>query len=183
MSILALIIAYLLGSIPFGRLLTRAGGTGDALRAGDKKLVVAMLLLDAAKGLLAVVLARHLTGDPWAGMAAGVLAVTGQMFPVWLKFEGGKGVATTIGALTGLAPWLGFIVIMLWLGIFRVTRLPSLAALVSIGAAPILSMIAGNTLLLFASLSMGTLVFWRHKDNIERLRTGTEIPFDIPPPS
>src|SRR5579885_3696496 len=110
--LLGLTFGYLCGSIPFGVIFTRLSGGPDVrkigsgnigatnvLRTGNKKLAAATLLLDAAKGLLAVLLARHLTGDPWAGMAAAVLAVAGHLFPVWLKFEGGKGVATTIGAL------------------------------------------------------------------------------------
>ncbi|MBI1384404.1 MAG: glycerol-3-phosphate 1-O-acyltransferase PlsY [Rhizobiales bacterium] len=205
---LVAILAYLAGSIPFGLVLTRLAGLGDiraigsgnigatnVLRTGRKGLAAATLLLDAAKGTLAVLLAPvlalgalalvdgaqspmpaaadHMAGA--AGAVAGVMAFLGHCFPVWLGFRGGKGVATFIGVLLGWT-WpaaVGFCA--LWLAVAAATRYSSLAALVSAALAPVLvHVLAGQPLLTVASTLLSLLLVIRHRANIERLLAGTE---------
>jgi glycerol-3-phosphate acyltransferase PlsY len=183
--IVALAFGYLLGSIPFGLLLTRAAGLGDVrqigsgnigatnvLRTGNKGLAAATLLLDMLKGTAAVLIARYY-GDGleiWAGLGA----FLGHLFPVWLGFKGGKGVATYIGVLAGLA-WQGVLVFAaVWLAMALLFRYSSLAALTAAVAAPIALWLLGrgDYALLFAAMSV--LVFLKHHANISRLLSGTE---------
>jgi len=182
----ALGFGYLLGSIPFGLLLTRAAGLGDVraigsgnigatnvLRTGNKGLAAATLLLDALKGTAAVLIAGWYAG-PLAAMAAGLGAFLGHLFPVWLNFKGGKGVATYLGVLLALS-WKGFLLFALvWLGSAFGSRYSSLAALTAAIIVPIgLYFLAGPALaILFAIMS--ALVFYKHKANIQRLIAGTE---------
>jgi glycerol-3-phosphate acyltransferase PlsY len=184
--LLALAFGYLLGSIPFGLLLTRAAGLGDVrsigsgnigatnvLRTGHKGLALATLLLDALKGTAAVLIAVSYAG-PLAAMAAGLGAFLGHLFPVWLNFKGGKGVATYLGVLLGLS-WKGFLLFALvWLGAALASRYSSLAALTAAAIVPIgLYFLAGpGVAILFAAMS--ALVFYKHKANIQRLIAGTE---------
>jgi glycerol-3-phosphate acyltransferase PlsY len=183
--IIALAFGYLLGSIPFGLLLTRAAGLGDVrqigsgnigatnvLRTGNKGLAAATLLLDMLKGTAAVLIARYF-GDGleiWAGLGA----FLGHLFPVWLGFKGGKGVATYIGVLAGLA-WQAVLVFgAVWLGMALLFRYSSLAALTAAVVAPVALWFLGRTdyALLFAAMSV--LVFFKHHANISRLASGTE---------
>ena len=179
------VVGFLLGSIPFGLLLTRAAGLGDirkvgsgnigatnVLRTGNKKLAAATLLLDALKGLAPVLIFNLLWGPvPAAAAAAG--AVLGHMFPPWLGFKGGKGVATTLGVLIGLSWQLGAITCALWLVLAALFRYSSLAALLSILIGAVAAWyfvpVAAPVLCLLAAL-----VWVRHHENIRRLLNGTE---------
>lgn len=179
-------IGYLLGSIPFGLLITRLAGTQDirqigsgnigatnVLRTGHKGLAAATLLCDMFKGTLAVVLAAQLFGHP-AALAAGLGAFLGHLFPVWLRFKGGKGVATFIGILIGFA-WLAALAFgVIWFAVAGITRYSSLSGLVASAAMPAVLWLLGlmDVALLFVVLTL--LVFIMHRANIARLFAGTE---------
>lgn len=181
----ALAFGYLLGSIPFGLVVTRAAGLGDVrrigsgnigatnvLRTGNKKLAALTLLLDALKGTAAVLIAGRWGQD--AAIAAGFGAFLGHLFPVWLGFRGGKGVATYLGVLLGLA-WIGALVFaVVWLAVAFATRFSSLAALVAATVTPVALYVLGHAdaAALFAVLSV--IVFVKHRANIGRLLAGTE---------
>ncbi len=188
----ALVIGYLLGSIPFGLILTKLAGTQDlrsigsgnigatnVLRTGRKGLAAATLLLDALKGTAAVILAAYLARgtdavSANAAMLAGLGAFLGHLFPIWLKFKGGKGVAVYIGILLGLF-WPGALVFcLLWLATAFTARYSSLSALVAAFITPIFLWWFGHPALasLFAVLTL--LLFWMHRENIKRLQAGTE---------
>jgi glycerol-3-phosphate acyltransferase PlsY len=182
----ALILGYLLGSIPFGLLLTKIAGTEDlrsigsgnigatnVLRTGRKGLAAATLLGDALKGTLAVVLAGYYGGSD-AAMLAALGAFLGHLFPVWLKFRGGKGVAVYIGVLIGLFWPAAIVFCVIWLTTAIVTRYSSLAALVASVVTPIFLWWFGHLALasLFAVLTL--LLFYMHRENIRRLQAGTE---------
>jgi glycerol-3-phosphate acyltransferase PlsY len=182
----AFIIGYLFGSIPFGLILTRLAGTQDirsigsgsigatnVLRTGRKSLAAGTLLLDALKGTAAVVIAGYIAG-PNAAMVAGLGAFLGHLFPVWLKFKGGKGVAVYIGILLGLF-WPGMVVFcLLWLATAFTTRYSSLSALVAAFITPMFLWWFGHLALsaLFAVLTL--LLFYAHRENIKRLQAGRE---------
>ncbi len=183
---LAAIIGYLLGSIPFGLLLTRAAGLGDVrqigsgnigatnvLRTGNKKLAAATLLCDALKGTAAVLIANALWGYE-ASLVAGFFAFLGHLFPVWLGFKGGKGVATYIGVLLGAAPLMMLAFAAIWLITAFVTKYSSLSALVAMLVIPIVLWILGpeKTALLVTVLSI--ISWYMHRENIKRLLAGTE---------
>jgi glycerol-3-phosphate acyltransferase PlsY len=186
MLVVALFVGYLLGSIPFGLILSRAAGLGDirkigsgnigatnVLRTGHKGLAAATLFLDAAKGAVAVLVGATLLG-PGAPLMAGLGAFLGHIFPVWLGFKGGKGVATYIGILAVLY-WpavLSFGII--WLVVAGLTRYSSLAALIASAVTPVLLWITGEETVasLFAILTV--LLFVKHAANIQRLATGRE---------
>ncbi|MDN2580267.1 glycerol-3-phosphate 1-O-acyltransferase PlsY [Aquibium sp. ELW1220] len=181
----ALVFGYLLGSIPFGLLLTRAAGLGDVrkigsgnigatnvLRTGNRKLAAATLLLDALKGTAAVLLAGLIGPDH--ALIAGLGAFLGHLYPVWLGFRGGKGVATYLGVLVAVA-WQGALVFAAaWLAVAFLTRYSSLAALVAAVAVPVALYILGfgRAAELFVLLSL--IVFVKHRANIRRLLSGTE---------
>jgi glycerol-3-phosphate acyltransferase PlsY len=184
---LAIIGGYLLGSIPFGLILTRLGGYGDirdigsgnigatnVLRTGNKKLALATLVLDSLKGATAVIIALCFSSFEIA-MVAGLAALIGHLFPVWLKFKGGKGVATAIGTLLALKPIIGIAVCGVWLITALVLRYSSLSALVAIGSAPIIAHFLYHDPN-FTGLCgvVGTLVFFKHRANIRRLLKGEE---------
>jgi glycerol-3-phosphate acyltransferase PlsY len=183
---LAFVFGYLLGSIPFGLILTRAAGGPDVrtigsgnigatnvLRTGNKKLAAATLLCDVLKGTVAVLLTAHYASHD-AALAAALGAFLGHLFPVWLKFKGGKGVATYIGLLIGLAWQAALIFCAVWLVVAFVTRYSSLAALVASAVTPVAMWFLGaqNAALLFFLLT--TLLWIMHRANIERLLAGTE---------
>ncbi|HEY0328897.1 MAG TPA: glycerol-3-phosphate 1-O-acyltransferase PlsY [Rhodopseudomonas sp.] len=185
-DIAALLIGYLFGSIPFGLILTRMAGTQDlrsigsgnigatnVLRTGRKGLAAATLLGDALKGTAAVLIAFAFGGED-AAMLAALGAFLGHLFPVWLKFKGGKGVAVYIGVLLGLLPFGALVFCVLWLGTALTTRYSSLSALVAAFVTPIFLWWFGHLQLasLFAILTL--LLFWMHRDNIRRLLAGTE---------
>ncbi|WP_457582898.1 glycerol-3-phosphate 1-O-acyltransferase PlsY [Ensifer canadensis] len=184
-TVLSLAFGYLLGSIPFGLILTRMAGLGDVrkigsgnigatnvLRTGNKKLAAATLLLDALKGTAAAAIAS-LWGIE-AGIAAGLAAFLGHLFPVWLGFKGGKGVATYIGVLLGLVPWMVLVFAAAWLVMAKISRYSSLSALVATAVIPVVLYATGHekVALLFAVM---TLITWvKHRANIQRLLAGTE---------
>ena len=183
---LAALLGALLGSVPFGLLLTRAAGLGDirkvgsgnigatnVLRTGRRDLAAATLVLDAGKGAAAVLVAASLWG-PVAGAVAGVAAVVGHLFTPWLGFQGGKGVATGLGTLLALAFPAGLAACGLWLAIAKLTRISSAAALVAFALAPLLAWAFGGALAGIAMLAITALVVWRHEGNIRRLVAGTE---------
>ena len=183
----ALAFGYLVGSIPFGVILTRLAGTADlraigsgnigatnVLRTGHKGLAAATLVCDVLKGTLAVLLMDWLWGRDHA-LIAGLGAFLGHLFPVWLKFKGGKGVATYLGILIGLAPWPGAAAFAaIWLVVAALTRYSSLAGLVASAATPAVLWASDDRqeALLFVLLTV--LVFLVHRANIMRLATGTE---------
>ncbi|MBA4776921.1 MULTISPECIES: glycerol-3-phosphate 1-O-acyltransferase PlsY [Agrobacterium] len=183
---LAALLGYLLGSIPFGLLLTRMAGLGDVrkigsgnigatnvLRTGNKKLAAATLLLDALKGTAAVLVANALWGYE-ASLVAGFFAFLGHLFPVWLGFKGGKGVATYIGVLLGAAPLMMLAFALIWIATAFITRYSSLSALVAMVIIPVALWVLGpeKTALLVTLLSV---ISWlKHHENIRRLIAGTE---------
>ena len=181
-----LLIGYLFGSVPFGLVLSRAAGLGDirsigsgnigatnVLRTGNKGLAAATLLFDGLKATAAVLLVNHWYGQAPAHAAA-LGAMLGHVFPLWLKFKGGKGVATYLGGLAGLAPLAGLAFIAIWLGTAYWFRMSSLAAIAASIATPVvlLAMGAPVTAALFAVMTL--LLLWMHRANISRLRAGTE---------
>ena len=182
----ALILGYLIGSIPFGLVLTRAAGLGDirqigsgnigatnVLRTGNKRLAAATLFLDGLKATVAVLIANHWYGSAPA-VAAGFAAFVGHLYPVWLGFKGGKGVATYIGALLGLIPWAAALFAATWLATAYVKRYSSLAALVASAIVPLALLIYGHPVLATIFAVMSVLLFWKHRANIARLRDGSE---------
>ena len=177
--------AYLLGSVPFGLLLTRASGAGDlraigsgnigatnVLRTGRKGLAAATLLLDLAKGAAAVLLARAFL--PGSEALAAFAAVIGHCFPVWLRFNGGKGVATTMGVALGLAWPIGLAYAVVWLGMLAATRISSLGGMSAVVAAPVVALLTGHGAYAVLLALLALLVLWLHRANIARLRDGTE---------
>lgn len=183
--VLAVAAGYLLGSVPFGLLLTRMAGLGDirsigsgnigatnVLRTGSKPLALATLVLDGSKGAVAALVFGH--WGTLAGLLAGVAAVLGHNFPVWLKFKGGKGVATTLGTTLALAWPAGLAACGIWLAMAAVFRISSLAALAALAALPFLMGGLVGLQHAVAGLALAVLGFVRHRDNIRRLLAGTE---------
>jgi len=183
--IYALVAGYALGSIPFGLILTRLTGAGDlraigsgnigatnVLRTGRKGLAAATLLLDLGKGFAAVALAWQLWPVAVPFAAAG--AVLGHCFPVWLKFKGGKGVATLMGVSLGLAWPIGLAYAVAWLGILALTRISSLGGMSAAVVAPIAALAIGYVEFVPVLVALAVLVLWLHRANIARLRAGTE---------
>ena len=182
----ALLLGYLLGSIPFGLVFTRAAGLGDirrvgsgnigatnVLRAGGKALAAATLLADGGKGAAAVLLAGWAWG-PAAAAWAGLAAVLGHLFPVWLRFRGGKGVATGLGVLLAAAPLAGVVACAVWLAMAKLGRRSSLAGLAAFAAAPVAAWAVYGAGRGWLALAVAALVFARHHANIRRLLAGTE---------
>jgi acyl phosphate:glycerol-3-phosphate acyltransferase len=181
----ALVFGYLLGSIPFGLLLTRAAGLGDVrkigsgnigatnvLRTGNKGLAAATLLLDALKGTAAVLIAGHFAPETavWAGLGA----FLGHLFPAWLGFKGGKGVATYLGVLIGLAWQVALIFAVVWLVMAFLFRFSSLAALAAAVVVPIALYFMSTPQIAVLFVVMSIIVFIKHRANISRLLAGTE---------
>lgn len=181
----ALVAGYLLGSVPFGLILTRLMGAGDlraigsgnigatnVLRTGRKGLAAATLLLDLGKGFAAVVLVRHV----WPGAEAlgALAAVIGHCFPVWLRFRGGKGVATLMGVSLGLAWPIGLAYALVWLGMLFATRVSSLGGMSAAIAAPLAALAFSHADYAPVLAMLAALVLFLHRANIARLRSGTE---------
>ena len=184
--ILWAVIGYLLGSIPFGIVITRAFGLGDlrqigsgnigatnVLRTGNKPAALATLILDSGKGAIAVLLARWLAG-PEAALVAGAAAFLGHLFPVWLGFRGGKGVATFLGTVLALDWRLGLAACGIWLATALVSRISSLSALVAAALSPLLALWLDGPRLAAVAGFMAVLIFLRHRANIARIMAGTE---------
>lgn len=190
MPTLVMVLGYMLGSIPFGILLTRMGGAGDlrqigsgnigatnVLRTGRKGLAAATLLLDMGKGALAVLLGARLMGSGAldnGGAIAGTAAFIGHCFPVWLRFAGGKGVATMMGVVTALAWPVGLVFAALWLGMLGVTRISSAGGISAALSAPVAAWYFDHIELVPPILAMALIVLWRHRANVARLIRGTE---------
>ena len=181
----ALALGYALGSVPFGLLLAKAAGKGDirdigsgnigatnVLRTGSKWLAASTLLLALAKGFLAVGLAANWW--PEAAALAALGAVLGHCFPVWLKFRGGKGVATTAGVCFGLGWPIGLAYAAVWLGLLALTRVSSLSGMSAAVAAPVAAALLGRWEVAAVLMAIAAIVLWLHRENIARLRAGTE---------
>jgi glycerol-3-phosphate acyltransferase PlsY len=184
--VMSLVLAYGLGSIPFGLLFTRWAGQGDirdigsgnigatnVLRTGNKLVALLTLLADAAKGFVAVMIAWRLAGDNAAAMAA-LASLIGHIFPVWLTFKGGKGVAVFIGTMLMLSPLAGLNFLLLWIVVAIIGRRSSLAAIIAFLATPALLYVLGEMVTMQVSLVMEAISLWAHKENISRLLSGTE---------
>lgn len=178
--------SYLLGSVPFGVVITRLFGLGDlrsigsgnigatnVLRTGNRAAAAATLLLDAGKGAVAVLIARALAGADAAQLAA-LASFLGHLFPVWLGFRGGKGVATFLGTLIALAWPVGLMACALWLATVAVTRISSASALVASALSPLLLALTGREAMVALAVILAALVWVRHAANIRRLLAGTE---------
>jgi acyl phosphate:glycerol-3-phosphate acyltransferase len=184
--LLALAIGYALGSIPFGLILTRLAGKGDVraigsgnigatnvLRTGSKGLAAATLVLDALKATTAILLARELFGRETDAFAAAG-ALIGHLYPLWLKFRGGKGVATLLGILVALLPAAAAVYAGLWIGLLLLVRISSVAGITAAASAPLSAALLGERALIATLLGFALLVIWQHRQNIVRLRAGTE---------
>jgi acyl phosphate:glycerol-3-phosphate acyltransferase len=182
----AFVIGYLFGSIPFGLVLTRLAGTADlrsigsgnigatnVLRTGRKGLAAATLLLDMLKGTAAVIIAGYI-GGPNAAMLAGLGAFLGHLFPIWLKFRGGKGVAVYIGVLLGLFWPAAMVFCLVWLATALTSRYSSLSALVAGFVTPLFLWWFSQPALASLSVVLTMLLFYMHRENIQRLQAGTE---------
>lgn len=180
------LFSYLLGSIPFGIVVSKlfrlpdprdvgSGNIGatNVLRSGSKVAALLTVLLDGAKGLAAVLLAKSYFGADAAQVAA-LFSFFGHIFPVWLGFKGGKGVATLLGTLIGLHPLLGLIALGSWLFTYFVFRYSSLSAVMAALITPPVALIIGFGNAFIVLVIMAVMLLWRHRENIERLRTGTE---------
>ena len=190
--VLVLVLAYVLGSLSFAVLVSRAFGLPDPrthgsgnpgatnmLRTGRKSAAVLTLLGDMAKGWLAAWLAGYLSVryqlPGWVIYAAAVAVFLGHLYPVFFGFKGGKGVATAVGVLFALSPWLGLACVLTWVAIFALLRTSSLAALVAAAVAPVFGYYLLDDVVALAALSVLTvLIFWRHRANIKRLLSGEE---------
>jgi glycerol-3-phosphate acyltransferase PlsY len=191
----AALIGYLLGSIPFGLLVTRAGGAQDprtlgsgnigatnVLRTGRKELAAITLLLDAAKGAVAVLLVGHVWPDlssppSLQAIIAGAFAFLGHVFPVWLRFRGGKGVATFLGIALALSWICGLAFAVIWMAAFAVTRHSSVGGMAAAIATPVTAAVINRSDLTLTFLLLALIVLWKHRANVERLLDGTEPRF------
>ncbi len=184
-SFIALGIGYLLGSIPFGLLITSFAGKGDireigsgnigatnVLRTGSKGLAAATLALDAVKGAAAVIIARQLSPDAASFAAAG--ALVGHLYPAWLRFKGGKGVATLLGVLVPLFWPAAAVYAALWIGLLIIVRISSVAGMVAAASAPLTVAVLGEQSLVPLLFGFALLVTWQHRQNIGRLARGEE---------
>ncbi|WP_067733110.1 glycerol-3-phosphate 1-O-acyltransferase PlsY [Novosphingobium naphthalenivorans] len=184
--ILPLALGYALGSVPFGLILTRFAGAGDlrsigsgnigatnVLRTGRKGLAAATLLLDLLKGLAAVLIAAHFWPD-WGAELGALGAFLGHCFPVWLKFRGGKGVATMAGVAFGLAWPVGLAYAVTWLGLLATIRISSVAGMSAAVAAPLVAATLGRLDVALVLAVIAAVVLFQHRENIARLRAGTE---------
>lgn len=183
--LLPALTGYLLGSIAFGLLLTRAAGAGDlreigsgnigatnVLRTGRKGLAAATLLLDAAKGWAAVAIAAHFW--PGSELVAAAAAFIGHCYPVWLRFRGGKGVATLMGIVLALHPPSALVYALVWLGLLGLVRISSVAGMAAAVSAPVAAAFFGRIDLVLVLLALSTIVLWKHRENIDRLVKGAE---------
>ena len=180
------VLGYLIGSIAFGMVLARVMNLGDlraigsgnigatnVLRTGNKKAAALTLILDGAKGAVAVLLARHFAGEAAAQIAA-LAAMIGHCYPVWLRFQGGKGVATFLGVLLALAWPVGLACCVVWLIASFATRISSMGALAAAAASTFLLVFMGYGSALTLGILLTMLIFWRHRANIKRIKAGEE---------
>ena len=187
-----LVLAYLLGSIPFGLILAKHMGAGDlrqigsgnigatnAMRTGNKKLGALVLVCDLLKGTLSVLIVALFI--PYYSPLAGLAAVVGHMYPVWLKGKGGKGVATSLGILIALNPLIFVLTALTWLGTFHFTRISSLGALAAFTLCPIYAWVMGDAPLALVMLLIAALIYHKHRSNIARILSGEEAAFKRKP--
>jgi len=185
-ALVAAAIGYLLGSIPFGLILTKAAGLGDVrsigsgnigatnvLRTGNKKLAALTLVADAVKGTIPILIMKELGGET-AGLIAGLAAFGGHLFPIWLSFKGGKGVATNIGILFGLYWPLGLIFLAVWLAMAFAFRISSLSALTASALSPVWAWLLGRPTFIPPLVLLAVLIWVMHRANIARLLKGEE---------
>ncbi len=189
MLALVALLAYLLGAIPFGMVMAQAMGLGDlrkvgsgnigatnVLRTGNKTAALATLVLDGAKGAVAVLAAKAAFGADAAQVAA-LAAFLGHLYPIWLRFKGGKGVATFIGVTLALAPPVGLGLCAVWAAVFAATRISSMSALAAAGISGFVAFMLGRLDMLVLLLVLTVLIYAKHSTNIARLRAGTEPKF------
>ena len=186
------LIGYTLGSIPFGLVLTRLAGLGDirkigsgnigatnVLRTGRKDLALLTLIFDIGKAGIIALLCAWLYDSQTAGFIAGTTAVIGHNYPIWLKFKGGKGVASTLGLMLTMTPFTGILTALTWLAMAVSFKYSSLSALMALALAPVYALIfSGPTAMVFY-LGLAVLSFWRHRDNIKRLAKGEESKINL----
>ncbi len=186
LALIAFFGAYLSGSVPYGLILTRLAGIGDirkegsgnigatnVLRVGGKKLAILTLLLDALKGTIPVLIAKQFHMD-YAVLAA-FGALIGHLFPIWLKFKGGKGVAVAVGIIFALSPLLGLSLVAIWLTVAIISKYSSLSALIACGLSPVLcGMITQDAQLTATIFVIALIIIAKHHENIRRLINGTE---------
>lgn len=182
LNILYILISYVIGSIPFGLVLTKAAGLGDirkigsgnigatnVLRTGRKDLALLTLILDAGKAAFAALLFQWLSGSQIIGVMAGVAAIIGHNYPVFLKFKGGKGVAATLGLMLAATPLVGVLTALTWLFMAFTFRYSSLSALTALALAPLYALVFTQPIIALIYLLLTILSFYRHKDNIQRI--------------
>lgn len=185
LALVAGAIGYLLGSIPFGLLIARLGGAGDlrkigsgnigatnVLRTGRKELAALTLLLDMGKGAVAVLIGAHIVDG--GGIIAGVMAFVGHCYPVWLRFAGGKGVATMLGVVAALHWPSGLVFAVVWIGALLLTRYSSVGGMTAAVSAPFSALLSDARVMLPPFTLMALIVVWRHRSNIRRLLAGEE---------
>ncbi len=185
-ELIAAILGYLLGSIPFGLLLAKLAGHGDirnigsgnigatnVLRTGNKKLAILTLLLDGSKGAFAIFITGTFVNQESA-LIAGIFAIIGHCYPVWLKFKGGKGVATALGVFLAAVPFAGAIACATWLTTALISKTSSLSALIAVLTVPLVTFFVYGPAPATIALLITALIWWRHKDNIKRLIKGEE---------
>lgn len=190
-AVLAVVAGYLCGSIPFGLLLTRWAGLGDVrkigsgnigatnvLRTGSKKIAALTLILDAVKATIPVLVFREAGGEA-AALVAGFAALAGHLFPAWLNFKGGKGVATAIGLLLGIAWLLGLAFLAVWLIVAFLFRTSSVSALAASALTPLWAYLLGRPDLVIPTILLAVIVWLTHRANIARLIAGTEPKIDL----
>ena len=183
--IAAVVLGYLLGSIPFGLILTKLSGGGDlraqgsgnigatnVLRTGNKSIAALTLLLDIGKGTAAVLIASQVS--PGLGVLAGMGAFLGHLYPIWLKFDGGKGVATLLGVVIGLSWEAGLIYAIVWIGALAIWRFSSVGGMLAALSVPVSAVLLGLYPWVPMFIGFALLVLWKHRPNIERLLAGNE---------
>ena len=194
MIYLLIAFSYLLGSIPFGLLFSKWSGMGDirsigsgnigatnVLRTGNKKIALATLVCDVAKGAIPIILIHYIyapeAAPNWVETSVALAAILGHIFPVWLRFKGGKGVATALGVYLALNPWLGGITLLIWVAMAKIFRISSLSALIAFTVSPITAFYLCDwsvTTLLYNTLFIAILILRTHRDNIKRMLSGEE---------
>lgn len=185
--LIAAFLGYLIGSVPYGLVLTRLAGIGDirkigsgnigatnVLRTGRKDLAFLTLILDLGKAAFAALLCRYILDSEAASLMGGFMAVIGHNYPVWLKFKGGKGVASTLGMMLATVPAVGITAIIIWLVMAFSFKYSSLAALISLSVSPVIATLYGHPRAATCFALLALLSIWRHRQNIARIYRGEE---------
>jgi len=199
MIYLLIVFSYVLGSIPFGLLFSKWSGMGDirsigsgnigatnVLRTGNKKIALATLVCDALKGAIPVLALHHYYAaelvSNWVHISIALVVVLGHVFPIWLRFNGGKGVATALGVYCALSPWLGLITLVIWLVMAKLFRFSSLSAVIASTLAPLVALCLGSwsvTTLFYTTSCISILILYTHRENIKRLIAGNELKIEL----